>query len=188
MAEDSGSHAMMPPLAPVDDNDSITSLVNMGFSLRMAELALRNNDTLEAAVEWLFVNNDSSDAMNEEYEMIQEELKMVMVVRSDLGMSAGKVASQCVHAALGCYRMVASQHHLLLQTWEGSGEAAVCLKCKSEAEMNQLEEAATAAGLPHYTVCDAGRTQIAAGSKTVLCIGPERVSRINSVTGSLQLY
>ena len=173
MAEDSGLNAsVMPPLAPPSDglgpdNDSITSLINMGFSLRMAQLALRNNDTLEAAVEWLFVNNDGNGAMTgeeEEYEMIQEELKMVMVVRSDLGMSAGKVASQCVHAALGCYRLVASQNHLLIQKWEGSGEAAVCLKCKSESEMEQLEAAAAAAGLPYYAVHDAGRTQIVVGS------------------------
>ena len=173
------------------DDGSVTALVNMGFSLPMALQALRKSDTLEAAIEWLFANKNGSGAMTgeeEEYEMIQEELKIVMVVRSDLGMSAGKVASQCVHAALGCYRLVASQHHLLLQTWEGSGEAAVCLKCKSESEMEQLEAAAAAAGLPHYTVRDAGRTQIVAGSKTVLCIGPERVSRIDSVTGNLQLY
>ncbi|KAF9499903.1 hypothetical protein BDN71DRAFT_77125 [Pleurotus eryngii] len=35
--------------------------------------------------------------------------KMALVVRKDLGMSAGKVAAQCSHAALACYRdLVAS--------------------------------------------------------------------------------
>jgi hypothetical protein len=33
---------------------------------------------------------------------------MVLVVRKDLGMSPGKIAAQCVHAALGAYREASS--------------------------------------------------------------------------------
>jgi peptidyl-tRNA hydrolase len=47
--------------------------------------------------------------------------------------------------------------------------------------------AAQADGLPAYLVTDAGRTQIAAGSKTVLAIGPAPKSRIDQITGSLSL-
>jgi PTH2 family peptidyl-tRNA hydrolase len=42
-------------------------------------------------------------------------------------------------------------------------------------------------GLPFYVVADAGRTQIAAGSRTVCAIGPGPVSLINECTGSLKL-
>ena len=42
-------------------------------------------------------------------------------------------------------------------------------------------------GLVTYIVEDAGRTQIAAGSKTVLAIGPAPVEAFESLTGHLKL-
>lgn len=50
-----------------------------------------------------------------------------------------------------------------------------------------LERKAAAAGMPTYIVCDAGRTQIPAGSQTVLAIGPAPKSLVDSVTGHLKL-
>lgn len=50
-----------------------------------------------------------------------------------------------------------------------------------------LAAAAAAAGLLSYVVRDAGRTQIAAGSQTVLAIGPAPKSDIDRVTGHLPL-
>jgi peptidyl-tRNA hydrolase, PTH2 family len=47
--------------------------------------------------------------------------------------------------------------------------------------------AAQKAKLPYYVVADAGRTQIAAGSNTVVAIGPAPVSKINQITGRLPL-
>ncbi|URD98593.1 Peptidyl-tRNA hydrolase PTH2 [Musa troglodytarum] len=90
-----------------------------------------------------------------------EELKMVLIVRQDLKMGAGKIASQCAHAATGMYAE-------LLQR-------------------NKLKEAADRCGLPTFVVADAGRTQVLAGSRTVLAIGPGRKADIDSVTGKLRL-
>ena len=42
-------------------------------------------------------------------------------------------------------------------------------------------------GLPNYLVIDAGRTQIAAGSATVLAIGPAGEEECNQVSGHLKL-
>ncbi len=50
-----------------------------------------------------------------------------------------------------------------------------------------LEQKATALGLNTYIVHDAGRTQIPAGSQTVLAIGPAPKSLIDQVTGHLKL-
>lgn len=50
-----------------------------------------------------------------------------------------------------------------------------------------MAAAATNDGLMTYLVVDAGRTQIAAGSKTVLAIGPAPKSQIDAVTGHLRL-
>ncbi|XP_039116389.1 peptidyl-tRNA hydrolase 2, mitochondrial isoform X1 [Dioscorea cayenensis subsp. rotundata] len=117
-----------------------------------------------------------------------EELKMVLVVRQDLKMGAGKIASQCAHAATGMYADLLQSQRSLLRQWENSGQAKIVLSCKNQQEMNKLKEAADRCGLPTFVVADAGRTQILAGSRTVLAIGPAgRKSLIDSVTGKLRL-
>ena len=50
-----------------------------------------------------------------------------------------------------------------------------------------LAAKASSLGMPTYIVCDAGRTQIAAGSQTVLAIGPAPKSLVDQVTGHLRL-
>ncbi|KAJ9508908.1 hypothetical protein QJQ45_028225, partial [Haematococcus lacustris] len=52
---------------------------------------------------------------------------------------------------------------------------------------DELERKASDAGLPTYIVHDAGRTQIPAGSQTVLAIGPAPKSTIDGITGHLRL-
>ncbi|KAL7752169.1 hypothetical protein RI367_002213 [Sorochytrium milnesiophthora] len=98
------------------------------------------------------------------------DFKMVFIIRTDLGMTKGKVAAQ------------------MLKAWERIGQAKVTLKCDSEDEMNELQAIAASLSLPARSIRDAGRTQIAAGSRTVLAIGPGPVSIVNQVTGHLKLY
>ncbi len=59
--------------------------------------------------------------------------------------------------------------------------------CDPRVPMTLYSFAFIPTGLNHYLVADAGRTQIAAGSITVLAVGPHAVSRINKVTGGLKL-
>ena len=59
---------------------------------------------------------------------------------------------------------------------------------KSEDELLMLQAAAMSLSLTAKMIHDAGRTQIAAGSATVLGIGPGPKSVIDQVTGSLKLY
>ncbi len=89
---------------------------------------------------------------------------------------------------MGAYRISKETNESMLQDWEDSGEAAVCLKCTSEEEMLTLERNAEAAGLVTFIVQDQGRTQIAAGSRTVLAIGPSHISAIDNVCRHLKLY
>ena len=51
----------------------------------------------------------------------------------------------------------------------------------------KLARQAKKAGLPAYLVADAGRTQVAPGSKTVLAIGPGPKSALDAITGTLKL-
>jgi peptidyl-tRNA hydrolase len=63
----------------------------------------------------------------------------------------------------------------------------VALQVKSEEELLVLQATAMSLNLTAKVIHDAGRTQIAAGSATVLGIGPGPKSVIDQVTGHLKL-
>ncbi|TPX30611.1 hypothetical protein SmJEL517_g05866 [Synchytrium microbalum] len=104
-------------------------------------------------------------------------LKMVLVIRKDLNMTKGKIAAQVGHATLANYKasQVASRDYL--RRWEMQGQAKVCLKVDDEKELVNIMNAALSKNLVARVVRDAGRTQIAAGSRTVLAIGPAPISK-----------
>ena len=76
----------------------------------------------------------------------------------------------------------------MVQRWEAGGQAKVALQVKSEEELLMLQAAALSLSLTAKVIHDAGRTQIAAGSATVLGVGPGPKSVVDQVTGSLKLY
>lgn len=119
--------------------------------------------------------------------VLPSEHKMVLVVRNDLGMGKGKIGAQCGHATLGAYKRAVKKTPAAVASWSRWGQAKICVKVNSEAELLEIEQLAAALGIPHYTVADAGRTQIEAGSLTVLAVGPAPVAQINEVTGHLKL-
>lgn len=116
------------------------------------------------------------------------EFKMVLVVRNDLKMGKGKVAAQCSHAAIAAYRQVQRRNPELLKQWEYCGQPKVVVKAPDEDTLIDLLGHAKEAGLTVSLIQDAGRTQIAPGSRTVLGIGPGPADLIDNVTGDLKLY
>ena len=66
------------------------------------------------------------------------------------------------------------------------GNQRITLMC-AQPDSVPIVGAAKQAGLPVFTVSDAGKTQVAAGSKTVTAIGPAPESQVNRITGSLAL-
>jgi len=121
-----------------------------------------------------------------------EECKLVLVVRTDLGMTKGKIAAQCSHATLACYKALARQpadspQRSILSRWEKYGQAKIAVQTKSEDEMLELRRRARNAGLTAEVIQDAGRTQIEAGSMTVLGVGPGPKSAVDQITGHLKL-
>ncbi|GLB36386.1 putative peptidyl-tRNA hydrolase PTH2 [Lyophyllum shimeji] len=115
-----------------------------------------------------------------------EECKLVLVVRTDLGMTSGKIAAQCSHATLACYKTLLSTNSALLRQWERAGQTKIALRCQNEDELLLLQAQAQSLNLCARSIQDAGRTQIAAGSRTVLGIaGPARL--VNQITGKLRL-
>jgi len=75
----------------------------------------------------------------------------------------------------------------VLKQWENYGQAKVALQIKSEEELETLQATALSLGICAQIVHDAGRTQIASGSATVLGVGPAPKSQVDVVTGHLKL-
>lgn len=108
----------------------------------------------------------------------------------------GKIAAQCSHATLACYKALSraaakngnsSPEARLLSRWERYGQAKIAVQVKSEDELKSLRAAARASGVTAEVIADAGRTQIDAGSLTVLGVGPAPKSLVDKVTGHLKL-
>jgi peptidyl-tRNA hydrolase, PTH2 family len=170
---------------------SLSQLVDLGFDEALARQALHTTGSVEAAVTWLLerpTNGSEGAITGLEGDTHSFHAKMVIVVRTDLKMTTGKVAAQCVHAALGAYRIALETSSQSLLAWEESGEKTVCLRCSSLKELLALQTAADEAGLVHFLVRDAGRTQVDCGSETVLAIGPAWEHLVDAVTGSLGLF
>jgi peptidyl-tRNA hydrolase, PTH2 family len=75
----------------------------------------------------------------------------------------------------------------ILDRWESGGQAKVSVQVKSEDELLMLQAQAMSLGICAKIIHDAGRTQIASGSATVLGVGPGPKSMVDQVTGSLKL-
>ncbi|GAA5827733.1 hypothetical protein JCM5353_002286 [Sporobolomyces roseus] len=116
-----------------------------------------------------------------------EPCKLVLVVRTDLNMNKGKIAAQCGHATLACYKSLNRSNPGLVNHWERTGQAKIAVKCDSEDELELLQATAKSLGICARSIQDAGRTQVAAGSTTVLGIGPAPVRIVNQVTSHLKL-
>jgi len=113
--------------------------------------------------------------------------KLVLVVRTDLNMTPGKVAAQCGHATLACYKALSKKHPKLVRHWETTGQTKIALRASSEEEIMELEALAKSLNLCARSIQDAGRTQVEAGTRTVLGIGPAPVELVNQVTEHLRL-
>ncbi|KAF3014438.1 hypothetical protein E8E14_008072 [Neopestalotiopsis sp. 37M] len=138
------------------------------------------------------VKNNTISELDELAADPNEECKLVLVVRTDLGMTKGKIAAQCSHATLACYKKLAaasssSPGGRYLRRWERHGQAKIAVQIKSQEELLELHKRARAMGLTAEYIQDAGRTQIEAGSMTVLGVGPAPKSLVDKVTGGLKL-
>lgn len=105
----------------------------------------------------------------------------------ELKMGTGKIGAQCAHAACGVVTYYKSTIEPALRAWEACGTVKIALRVNDSQQLEELAKNAQALGLPFYQVYDAGRTQVAAGSATVLAIGPAPKSLVDQITGSLKL-
>ncbi|XP_078332244.1 putative peptidyl-tRNA hydrolase 2 [Crassostrea virginica] len=184
--------------------DLLNILISLGFSRNASIKALyyTGNNNADLAAAWVIENqyrsnidaplnedeSDNSDAAEYLPDGV-DFYKMVFVVNSELKMGVGKVAAQVAHAALGLHRTLLDDPQRfgqMLMSWEQFGETKIVTKADNTAQLTGLAEKASSEGLPHYIVHDAGKTQVASGSMTVLAI-MGKLDVVDAITGSLTL-
>lgn len=62
------------------------------------------------------------------------------------------------------------------------------MRIDSEEELLELDKRAKAQNVLSSIIRDAGQTQVAPGSRTVIAIGPAPKSVLDQITGHLKLY
>jgi PTH2 family peptidyl-tRNA hydrolase len=113
--------------------------------------------------------------------------KQVIVFRSDLTLSKGKVAAQAGHAAVSAAEEARKHRKDWWEAWLNEGQCKVVLKVKSEKELLALEKQAKEMALPCALIIDRGLTEIPPGTITCLGIGPAPTDKIDKITGNLPL-
>lgn len=110
--------------------------------------------------------------------------KQVIVVRSDLKLSKGKIAAQVAHASLESYKKSSSEDQI---EWEAWGSKKVVLKIAGVREIVTLKKAASKAKVPNALIKDAGHTEVEPGTITTLGIGPCDEDEIDRITSHLKM-
>lgn len=113
-----------------------------------------------------------------------QDYKQVIIMRKDLHLPKGKMASQAAHAAVeGVLRSDKKD----VKAWRSQGMKKIVLYVKDLKELHKYVQEAKDVGLKTATITDAGRTIVEPGTMTCASIGPDFEEKIDSVTGSLKI-
>ncbi len=112
------------------------------------------------------------------------EYKQVILVRQDLKLTKGKMAAQVSHASV---ESLLKSHKDDRDAWRAQGMKKVVLKVKDLNELLEYKRKAEDAGLVVAMITDAGHTHLEPGTVTCLGIGPDKIEKIDKVTGNLKL-
>lgn len=115
------------------------------------------------------------------------EFKQVIVVRKDLRMGMGKIASQVGHAAVLGVEESRKSNKLWLKNWFEEGQPKIVVKVNDLDELLEVLKDAEDLRVPVIVVQDRGLTQIPSGTLTCICIGPAPSDIIDKVTSELKL-
>lgn len=110
--------------------------------------------------------------------------KQVILVREDLKLPKGKLASQCSHASVD---VTLKSDKKIVDLWKKEGGKKVVLKVKDEKELLKYKGTAEELGLKTALIKDAGRTVLEPGTITCLGIGPDLEEEIDKVSGKLKM-
>ena len=115
-------------------------------------------------------------------------MKQVIILRMDLGMSAGKAAAQACHASLGAYLLSTAAEQ---KAWFAQGQTKIIVQVDDEESMLELHELLTADPKLKKRcslILDAGHTELKGQNYTAIGVGPVDPKSIDPYTRKLKLY
>lgn len=115
------------------------------------------------------------------------EFKQVIVVRSDLKMSVGKLSSQVGHAAVSAAEECRKRENDWFKSWLDEGQRKVVLKVDSLEELLGLKAELDEIDIPNSLITDKGLTELPPDTITALGIGPASDQILDKITGRLLL-
>jgi peptidyl-tRNA hydrolase, PTH2 family len=113
--------------------------------------------------------------------------KMVLVVRGELRLTAGKAAVQVAHAAVMLVLQAQKRRGDDLRRWLHEGQKKIAVVAPTLAEMVERQTRASRLGISTVWVDDAGLTEVAPGTRTCLGLGPAPSLELDKITGDLAL-
>jgi PTH2 family peptidyl-tRNA hydrolase len=117
----------------------------------------------------------------------QFQYKQVIVFRSDLKLSKGKIAAQAGHAAVSAVEEARKHHREWWEAWVREGQCKIAVKVKSQKELLELERQADELVLPFALIVDKGLTEVPPDTVTCLGIGPAPADKVDRLTSKLKL-
>ena len=183
-------------------NQLKNEILDFGFDSEKIDLAMKISSNKEEIINLIVqmmeqpefytqLKSQTSQNQNTQLQNIfqqPQQYKMVIVVRTDLNMSLGKVSAQVGHAVLGAYKLSLQNDLTKTNNWENfSGQAKIVLGVSNKEELFDIQNKAREAGLVTCLIHDAGRTQVAPNTPTCCAIGPDLVENIDKITGKLKL-
>jgi len=129
--------------------------------------------------------------------MEEREVKQYIIVRTNLGMSAGKVAAQSCHASMKVFfdKMVVlptdkSERTLYLTDeevqWVDGMFTKIVKKVKNEGQLMKAYNKANELGLNVSLIKDAGKTELDGENYTAIAVGPNYVDECEPVVKKLR--
>lgn len=112
---------------------------------------------------------------------------MVLVIRTDLKLTKGKIASQTAHAAVSCFKKTLDSKPKLAEKWLMIGQPKIVLKVDSLEDLENLQDRVKSADIVTSLILDAGRTQVDPNTATCIGIGPDYDEKIDEIVKDLKL-
>lgn len=113
-----------------------------------------------------------------------KDFKQVIVVRTDLKLSKGKLATQVAHASSEASLKADKK---IIFGWKKSGMKKIVLKGDSKEHLYRLLQESKDRGLVTSLIQDAGKTEVTPGTVTALAIGPASEDEIDKLTKDLKM-
>ena len=111
-------------------------------------------------------------------------VKQAILVRNDLNIGKGKIATQVAHASLEAYKRADKD---AVRKWEEQGSKKIVLRVNSMDELLEFKRKAGQLKIPSALIKDAGLTQLKEGTITCLGLGPDDEAKIDKLIRDLKL-